>query len=258
MGNKTLKYSSYQLVGYMDTKIFEELGLTKTEIEVYLALLELGSSSVGRIIEKSALPSSTIHRDLNSLIARGLINYILEGRRKVYQATRPEQFLDFIDDKKRRFREILPELKQKQVFAENKENASVYKGIRGIKEVYSIMINTEGKEYNTFGGGPITAEIMGFAWWMNLHKRRVENKLPARQVFDESVRWGGKDISKNPLTQIRYLDKNFAQFQETVIVGNRIAITAFSETPYAFLIEDKAIADSYRKHFELLWNLAKE
>ncbi len=141
---------------------------------------------------------------------------------------------------------------------QSEELATVYKGVRGIKEVYNIMINVKGKEYNTFGGGPITAEIMTFTWWLNLHKRRVENKLPSRQVFDESVRGGGKEIATNTLTNIRYIDKEFAQFQETVIVGDHVAIAVFTENPYAFLIKDKHVADSYRKHFELLWKIAKK
>jgi sugar-specific transcriptional regulator TrmB len=39
----------------MDTEIFEDLGLTKTEIKIYLTLLELGSSSAGKILENSKL-----------------------------------------------------------------------------------------------------------------------------------------------------------------------------------------------------------
>ncbi len=243
---------------FMDTSIFEELGLTHTEIKVYLTLLELGSSSAGSILEKSELPNSTIHRDLNSLIKKGLINFILQGKRKIYQATKPEHFFEFIDDKKRRFNEILPELKEKQNIPKEQETASVYKGIKGIKEVYSIMINAKGKEYNTFGGGIICAETMGLTWWYNLHKKRVANKLPSRQVFDESVKEAGKEIERNPMTKIRYVEKEFAQFQETVIVGDYVAIAVFTKNPYAFLIKDKAVADSYRKHFELLWKSAKK
>ena len=241
----------------MNTEILEDIGLSHTEIKVYITLLELGSSTAGSILEKSRLPNSTVHRDLNSLIEKGIVNYILEGKRKVYQATNPEHFFEFIEDKKRRFKEILPELRARQKSAKKEEMASVYKGVRGIKEVYDIMINVKGKEYNTFGGGPITAEIMGFSWWLNLHKRRVANKLPSRQIFDESVREGGKEIEKNPLTKIRYVDKEFAQFQETIIVGDYVAIAVFSENPYAFLIKDKNVANSYRKYFELLWKIAK-
>ncbi len=242
----------------METDILEDLGLTSTEIKVYLSLLELGSSGAGSLIEKAKLPNSTIHRDLNSLIKKGLVNFIFEGKRKVYQATDPDYFFDFIDDKKRRFEEILPELREKQKSKKEGESASVYKGIRGIKEVYNLMINSNGKEYNTFGGGPITSEVMGLTWWLNLHKRRVANKLPSRQVFDESVKEAGKDIAKNKLTEIRYVDKEFAQFQETIIVGDNVAIAVFSENPYAFMIKDRHIAESYRKYFELLWKSARK
>ena len=33
----------------MDTKLLENLGFTKNEIKVYLALLELGTTSAGKI-----------------------------------------------------------------------------------------------------------------------------------------------------------------------------------------------------------------
>ncbi len=242
----------------MDTSILEDLGLTHAEIKVYVTLLELGSSTAGSILEKSQLQNSVVHRALNSLIQKSLINFINEGKRKVYQATNPEYFFDFIEDKKKRFEEILPDLKDKQKKQKTTETASIYKGIRGIKEVYSIMINSKGKEYNTFRGGPITAEVMGFTWWLNLHKRRIANKLPSRQIFDESVREGGKEISKNKLTKIKYVNKEFAQFQETVIVGDKVTIAVFSENPYAFLINDIHVAESYRKYFELLWKMAKD
>lgn len=246
------------MVGQMDTEILQDLGLTQTEIKVYLTLLELGSSSAGKIIEKSNLPNSTIHRDLNSLINKGIISFILEGKRKLYQATNPESFFEFIEDKRRRFEKILPELKKEQEKKNKEEIARIYKGVRGIKEVYNLMINTKGKEYNTYGGGPITTKIMGLDWWLNLHKRRVENKLPSRQVFDELVKEAGKEIAKNKLTKIRYISKEFAQFQEIIIVEDKVAISVFTENPYAFLIQDKNVAESYRKYFELLWKIAKD
>ena len=175
----------------MDITILEDLGLTQAEIKVYMTLLELGTSTAGPVLDKSRLQNSVIHRALNSLIEKGLINYVLEGKRKLYQATDPENFYQFIDEKKRRFSEILPELKKKGNVLKKKEIASIYKGIRGIKEVYTIMINAQGKEYNTFGGGSPCVDKMGEDWWLNLHERRIANNLPSRQVFDESVEKSG-------------------------------------------------------------------
>lgn len=243
--------------GSMDQSILEDLGLTQAEIKVYVALLEIGSSTAGPILEKSLLQNSVLHRALHTLIEKGLINYVLEGKRKIYQATDPEQFYDFIDDKKLRFTRLLPELKAKQQLARTKEAATVYKGIRGIREVYYHMINLEAEEYLTFGGGKPCAERMGAQWWLSMHTKRVANGLPSRQVFDESVRMIGGEILTKPITQIRFLSADFASFQETVIVGDYVAISVFTEEPYSFLIHDASVAEGYRKHFEVLWMQAR-
>ncbi len=242
----------------MDITILEDLGLTQAEIKIYLTLLELGSSTAGKILEKSKVQNSVMHRALNSLIEKGLINYILEGRRKIYQATNPDNFHNFIDEKRRRFDLILPELKKKQTFATQKEKATVFKGKRGINEIYNIMINTKGKEYNTFGGGSkVTFDVMGEHWWKNFHLKRIEKNLASRQVFDETIRIFGNELNKSKFTKIKFLPHEFAQLTETVIVGEKVALVVFTENPYAFLIEDGVVADGYRKQFEVLWKLAR-
>ena len=74
---------------------------------------------------------------------------------------------------------------------------------------------------------------------------------------DEGVREFGKKLIKRPISKVRYLSKEFAQFQETIIAGDYVAIAVFTENAYAFLIKDPLVADGYRKHFELLWKIAK-
>ncbi len=242
----------------MDTSIFEELGLTNAEIRVYIQLLKFGSSRAGPIIEKTNLQTSVVHRALNNLIEKGLINYILEGKIKTYQATEPETFLDFINEKKRRFEEILPELKKEQLSAKKIEVATVYKGKKGLQEVYYKLINSKAKEYLTFGGGEQVANFMGLSWWKSLHSKRRANKLPSRQIFDKTVKPLGKGIIGMPLTKIRFLPHEFAQFQETVIAGDYVATNVFTENAYSFLIKDEKVAEGYKKYFELLWKIAKK
>ncbi len=54
----------------MDVTILEDLGLTTAEIKVYIALLELGNSTAGPLVEKSGLQNSVVHRTLHSLIQK--------------------------------------------------------------------------------------------------------------------------------------------------------------------------------------------
>jgi len=243
----------------MDTTILEDLGLTQAEIKVYISLLELGSSPAGPILEKSKLQNSVVHRALNSLIEKGLISFIFEGKRKIYQAINPENFHDFIENKKKRFDQILPELKNKQKLAKKVTFGEIFKGKKGINQMYTTLLNSGGKEYNTFGGGSqVTYDIMGETWWKNLHAKRIAKKIPCRQIFDETIRNFGNNLNKKPMTNVRFLSKEYAQLQETVIIGDYVGIAIFTENPYAVLIKDKVVAEGYRKQFEILWNKAQE
>ncbi|MFC1728075.1 TrmB family transcriptional regulator [Nanoarchaeota archaeon] len=241
----------------MDISILEDLGLTHAEIKVYVSLLELGSSSAGNILEKSGLQNSVVHRALNTLIEKGLISFILEGKKKIYQATNPENFHDFIENKRKRFDQILPELKNKQKISKKITFGEIFKGKRGINQMYITLLNSKGKEYNTFGGGSaVTYDVMGETWWKGLHTKRIAKKIPCRQVFDETIRKFGNELNKRRLTKIKFLPKEYAQLQETIIIGDYVGIAIFTENPYGILIKDKAVAEGYRKQFEILWNKA--
>jgi len=135
--------------------------------------------------------------------------------------------------------------------------AEMFKGKKGINEMYMTLLKSKG-EYNTFGGGSqVTYDIMGETWWNNLHAKRIDKKIPCRQVFDESIRKFGQELNKKPLTSIRFLPKEYAQLQETIIIGEYVGIAIFTSHPYGVLIKDKVVAEGYRKQFEVLWDKAK-
>ena len=92
----------------MDTQILEDIGLTNAEIKVYLALLELGTSSAGYILDRSGLQNSVVHMTLNKLIDKGFITFVKEGKRNHYQAANPNHIIEFINQKKERFQSLLP------------------------------------------------------------------------------------------------------------------------------------------------------
>ena len=74
---------------------------------------------------------------------------------------------------------------------------------------------------------------------------------------DETIRKFGNELNKRPLTKIRFLSKEYAQLQETIIIGEYVGIAIFTENPYCVLIKDKVVAEGYRKQFEILWDKAR-
>ena len=61
----------------MDTKILENIGFTKGEIRVYLAMLDLGNTTTGPIILKSKVARSKVYEILERLKEKGLISEVI-------------------------------------------------------------------------------------------------------------------------------------------------------------------------------------
>jgi sugar-specific transcriptional regulator TrmB len=240
----------------MDTSILEDIGLTNAEIRVYLALLELGTTTAGPIIEKTSLQSSVVHMTLNKLSETGFISFVKEGQRRHYQAVNPKHITEFIEDKKRRFEEILPQLLLKQQLSKDKPATIMFQGIRGIKELLLELLDAGGNEHHTFGS---TAKslMLGEQWWINYHKRRAQKNIYAKLLFNESLKsWNPP--SKYKYTEVRYHKAGFEPLTETIIRNDKIGIIIWLDKPIGILIHNKEAAESYDKYFQVLWSTAKK
>jgi sugar-specific transcriptional regulator TrmB len=60
--------------------VLQEVGLTKAEAKVYIALLKLGSSTIGSILRQSGLHSSVVYNFLQRLQEKGLIAYTIHDK----------------------------------------------------------------------------------------------------------------------------------------------------------------------------------
>src|SRR3989338_6409329 len=135
----------------MDVSALEGIGLTNAEIKVYLALLELGATKTGPLIEGSRLQSSVVYSALARLVEKGLVSSIREGKITVYQASDPKNIIEYIDEKKSKLNEILPLLAAKQSLSKDRTDAVLFRGIRGVKELLLELLDAGGKEHHTMG-----------------------------------------------------------------------------------------------------------
>jgi sugar-specific transcriptional regulator TrmB len=238
----------------MNTKILEDIGLTNAEIKVYLTLLELGTSTAGPILEKSGLQNSVVHMTLNKLIERGFVTFVKEGKRNHYQAANPKHFIDFINEKKERFQEILPELLLKQKQSREKPEIVTFRSINGIKELLMELLEAGGKEHHTFGS---TAKslMLGEAWWVSYHKKRAEGGIKAKLLFNESLAYWKAEV-KYPQSEVKYTKAGFEPLTETIIRNDKIGVIVWTDKPLGVIIHQKEAAESYDKFFQLMWKTA--
>lgn len=240
----------------MDAQILEDIGLTSAEIKVYLALLELGSSTAGPVIEKSGLQSSVVHLTLPKLATKGFVSVVKEGRRSHYSASDPRAISNFIDEKKTQFEQLLPSLLLKQQMAKQRSQTALFEGAKGIKELLYELLEAGGKDHHTIGS-PVESLMLGDAWWEQYHRKRAAKGIRARLLFNESLRkW--KAEGRYPMREIRYMQHGVEPLTETIVRNDRIAIIIWTEKPIGILIQNRTAAESYDTYFQLLWVKAKK
>ena len=129
----------------MNVSILKDAGLTEGEIKVYLALLEIGSTTSGPIIKKSGISRSIIYTILEKLMNKGLVSYLTKEKTKYFQAAQPNKLLEYIEEKEEKIRQskgeiekILPILIKKQESAKQSE-VQLYQGLKGVRTAYEYV-----------------------------------------------------------------------------------------------------------------------
>lgn len=240
----------------MDTSIIKEAGLTENEAKVYLALIELGTSTVGKISEKSRIHRTNVYDSLNSLEKKELVKCTDKGQTRHYEAADPENLTRIIKSKKERLKRILPELKLSMQLAPKKSQVHVYEGLEAFKSMLNHFLDT-GKERFVIGA-PASAYPRINDFLEIYHQRRVNLKIPMKQIYNYNARERAKHLNTIPYTEARCLPKEYDSPVSTTFCGDEVLITYWGEVPIFIHIISKEIVEVYKGYFMLLWSKAKK
>src|SRR3989338_6757378 len=101
----------------MQLEILQRVGLTPGEAKIYLALLELGQSTTGPIVNKSKVSTSKTYKILERLENKGLVSHIIKRNIIHWSAANPKRIYDFFDRLETKKDNLL--FKRKFLFGEN-------------------------------------------------------------------------------------------------------------------------------------------
>lgn len=234
----------------INESVLLDFGLTPNESKIYLCLIDLGPSLAGRISRKTGIHRRNVYDSIERLIQKGLVGYIQQNNRNLFQASNPNRFLDIVKEKENLILPIVSELMNKYNKTLDKEETNFFKGKDGIRSVLQDQLNF--KEVLILGANPKAGEVMQFYFnWYN--KTRVKNKIKLRIISHD--KW----FSKLPLSEVRLFPQKYANPLAINIYGDKTAIILWSKkAPMAIVIRSKEVSDGYRKYFDFLWKASKK
>ena len=246
----------------METKLLSQLGLNDSEIKVYLSLLELESSKVGPIIKKAEVPDSKIYIILEKLQAKGLVSFVIKNNVRHYQASDPKNLIRLLDERekeiekqrKRIRKELIPQIEQRRMISEDKQEATVYEGLGGMRAAFDYLLSTmnKGEEYYVFLLGKEYERKDSIYFFNNYHKKRIEKGVKVKFI---SEKFGAKIVKK--YHNYKLMRHRVAKQKipiGTLIFKGHIMIVSWQEKPTAFIIKSKSAYGYYKSFFEEIWN----
>lgn len=248
----------------VDTKILEDIGLTKSEIKVYLALLKLGSSTKKNIVRESKITHSKLYEITDKLIGKGLVSYVKKNKVLHFSAAPPEQVLDFLKKKKeqielqeKEFAGIIPSLKSLEKREE--PEIEVFRGWQGMRTAYNLMLNSLKAGDTDYVIGATSGEDIEAAtrFFEKIHRQRREKKIKLKIIHDVA----SKDWALSILRYPKYEQARFVKHSspsEVNIWGDNVMIIMLTKVPVLTLIKSKVVAESFRNYFDTLWKVAKK
>lgn len=234
----------------------KNIGFTQREIKVYIALLEIGTYSVGKIIKKSGIPSSKIYETLDKLKEKGFVSSLIQKNKLYFTAESPERILNYFDEQRNNVAEtIIPKLKLLGKKEKQERSVTLYESVSGIKSIYELMLRI-GKPIYVLGAPNIAQEKLT-AYLLEFNKKRIKKRIKMEIIYHSDAKEHGKIREKMPLTKVKYLEKDFVTPAWIDIFGDYVVIFNIEGTPTGNLIEDKHIVTSFKEYFKLVWKTAK-
>ena len=248
----------------MDTQVLEELGLTPSEVKVYLALLELGKASAGVVATRSRTTSSKIYEVLDKLMEKGLVSVIVESGVKKFTAADPSLLFSIVEEReealnkqKIALRKTLPKLRERAELAKHQSESKIYTGMKGLQTAFR-----EGSRKMKKGDIILAMNVPSRSDMVNLffsrYAKEIEEKqILVRGIYSPDAKGEMQTQIKSEYYQIRY-HKNLTPAAINVL-GNRVIIFPKETlTPTLFVIDNADVAESFRQQFKVLWELAEE
>jgi sugar-specific transcriptional regulator TrmB len=231
------------------------IGLEYREKQVYLATLELGSSTVTPISKKSGFKRTYCYDILEDLKKRGLVNYAEKNGRRHYFAEDPKKIEDELTKNLTDFQMFLPELRSIYNNTAEKPKIRYYEGKEGIISVYEE--NSKAPELLAIGSPNHIYKYLP-EYFDEHAKRIIKRKTKIRELITpDAINSSYLKEFRSIKQEARVLPEGIVFSTDLMIFENKLALVSYGINMHAVVIESSSIVDTMKVLFKLIWNQAK-
>ena len=236
-------------------RVLERLGYNHNEVTVYLAMMQLGDTTVTEIARKTQLPRSTAQLAANALQVKGLATLSPRRNHPVWSAENPSKFLLDLREKEALLKRLLPEMLALRHAAKKKSILKLFNGFDKIKGIFEAVLQSS---YPIFVLGSVEhmSHYLGQEEIEDFFEKLFSRTVPV-QLLSTSSEFvlKLKKQSESGQNRVRlFTDEHLTQVTY-IFFDTHVAIILLSaQESTGIIFEDTGMVESTKTFFQRLWD----
>lgn len=241
--------------------LLAQIGLTSTEAETYLALMELEAVSIRKVAERTGINRGTTYEIIKKLVITGLVSVRHAGKREYYSAESPAKIFDVLQDKRKELfqtqklaKEVVPAMLAQKARPAGRPLVRYYEDDDGVVAILKDVLQTcralPEPHYYAYSSRPLRQYL--YRKFPQFTQRRIDEGINVKVI---AIGEGGEVVESSERKWLpEPADGGISSY--VLIYGNKVAYISISNdyTPYGVVIEDAGVASMQRLLFEQLWS----
>ena len=235
--------------------LLKKLGLNSKQIDVYLALLELGSQPASVIAKKINLPKSTVLFLLDQLDQKGIVLKSYKGKTQFFYADIKDLSKSIKQAQKIQndaLEELLPLLNEFKSPFTSKPKLNFYQGVENCKKAYLQILETQG-EFLEFGNHKDLVEKFGKKFMDNFISQRIKLNITNQSISNlDSTHTSLLESSKNQKRKLKLVPESLGNLYSSIcIYDDKVLILNLHSDSLGILIQNAQFAMTMKTIFKL-------
>ena len=238
---------------------FQKLGFNDKTARVYYALLHLGEVGASKIVKETGLHNQFVYNSLKELEGKNMVRFSLKNGRRQFEAQNPA-LLVLEAEKQKVIAENLSQNLSNLIDYVDEQTFDVIKGKEAFvaAEFKAMQDAPKGSEFLVIGGiGDLYIENMGSLfneYEYQRNKKELSVKYLGSLGQEDRVK---EKYDPRGLFKTRLLPGRFENEVNMTIFPTEVTFNFFGTPHIRFSIKSQKMVESYKKFFEVLWNMGK-
>ncbi|MBP9718299.1 hypothetical protein KBD59_03315 [Candidatus Gracilibacteria bacterium] len=253
----------------MYQQVLKNLGWSAEQIDVYTALLQLGTQPASVLARHLEKKRTTVRVYLEQLAQDSFVRITWKGRTQYFTAEKPDEALESLRQHKTKalekwdrnisaFSHILPELTSITRKDMNLPKVTFYEGTHDLKRMYADSLTSK-TEILCLSSVEDLWDLFGKEYDQWYVKRRVKSKIACRYI-SKNTPFEREEAKKDKkyLRSSHHLTANLFDISNEInIYDGKVSIITLKSEKIGILIQSEEIYHSMKVIFEILWKTSK-